>query len=183
MIVALVVLVVVMALAMCWYAVCERRLAAEWAREQLRRLEERDKTFEGARLEFNRVVRREDERLNKAQEIILGHYVAAVEKMTAYGRYELDAGERALKMQKIIDDRVRDRTLAVKVGSDGRVLLDRNAAPPEAGEQPPDPNVRTVAYIDEVHELEREASRFTNSDIDYNVRDATYQEQPAMMEP
>lgn len=161
MIVALVSLVVVMAL-----AVFGMGIFAAWRCEH----------FADKIAEANQVQR---EMLREERESLLKHHVEAVTAMTSYGRYELDAGERALKMQQIIDQRVKERTLAVKVDQAGNVLVDR-AQHVEPGEQPPDPNVRSSSIVDEVHEYERDLARFTNDNYDYEKRDTAYQEQPLM---
>jgi hypothetical protein len=117
--------------------------------------------------------------LNIERKMLLNHYVEMVEKMTAFGRYELDAGERALKMQQIIDNRVKERTTTVYVDQDGKVVAGpAKRVVPEAGEQPPDPNVRTTTILDEVTEYEREMNRMVNPDIDWTKRDNFTQEQP-----
>ncbi len=56
--------------------------------------------------QVNEAMGKEDERLSQERAMVLKHHVEAVAAMTSYGRYELDAGERALKMQQIIDQRL-----------------------------------------------------------------------------
>jgi len=50
--------------------------------------------------------------------------------------------------------------------------------PREAGEQPPDPNVRTTSRIDEVHEAEREANRLRSATEEWDKRDSPMQPLP-----
>jgi len=111
--------------------------------------------------------------------MVLNHYVEAIEKMTAFGRYELDGAERALKMQQIIDQRVKERTTTVYVDQEGKIVAGPAKRPvPQAGEQPVDPNVRTSTILDEVSEYEREMNRIVNDDIPWSKRDNFVQEQP-----
>jgi hypothetical protein len=91
-------------------------------------------------------------------------------------RFDLDATQQALKLQSLIDQRVRERTMLVEIDSAGRLVKKERAA--AAGEQPPDPNVRTTSMIDDIHEIERESNRVTG-EADYDKRD-TFQPLPPM---
>jgi hypothetical protein len=89
----------------------------------------------------------------------------------AQGRFDLDASTRAFNLSNAIDHKVEGRiaNYSVRRPSGERVTADGRPLPP-ISEQPPDPNVRVSKVINDVHELEREAQRMTNSDLP-SVRD------------
>ena len=100
-------------------------------------------------------------------------------RATQAARYDLDATAQALKMQALIDARVAARVVQVEVDATTGAIRSIAKTAARAGEQPPDPNVRTSSIIDEVHEAEREANRVTG-EADYVKRDPFNQPLPPM---
>jgi hypothetical protein len=93
----------------------------------------------------------------------------AIVALVKYARYELDAGERALKMQTLINERVNARLATIPVAKLGEAVSSAGEGPIPA--QPPDPGVHTRSIVDDVHELEREMGRVINPDAEYDKRD------------
>jgi hypothetical protein len=95
-------------------------------------------------------------------------------------RADVDAYDRANRLNALIDSRVSERLVTTEVtrGTGTRVGPDGKAVPHATyGEQPGDPNVRTTAIVDEVHEYERDANRVRNDDLEYEKRD-TFEQPP-----
>ena len=90
-------------------------------------------------------------------------------------RYDLDAAGQTLKWSSIVDGRVADRVTHVTTADGKLVARDQQARGLPA--QPPDPNVRTTAFVNDAHEIDREANRVVNDLMGYAKRDS-FAEQP-----
>jgi hypothetical protein len=97
-------------------------------------------------------------------------------------RADVDATDRANRLNAIIDSRVQERVVTSEVvrAVGKRVGPDGKEIPARYGEQPADPNVSTTTTLDDVHEYEREANRVRNEDVEYEKRDSF--EQPPTVE-
>lgn len=100
------------------------------------------------------------------------------------GRFDVDACDRASRLNAIIDSRVQERLITANVPRPSGVRTDASGkvVSTSYGEQPVDPNVRTTSIVDDVHENEREANRVRSGDYDYNKRDDFLPPQPEIAE-
>lgn len=106
--------------------------------------------------------------------VALGALHALAKWSISYGRFELDLTSKAFNLRRAIDDAVDERLKTVNVVAPLKA--------PRPGAQPADPNVRQTRIVDDVAELEREMSRFTNPDNEYEKRDRAYNGQPEAVE-
>jgi hypothetical protein len=79
----------------------------------------------------------------------------------AQGRFDTDAMQKAVNLQRYINGTVENRISNANL----RVVRTANGAG-GIDAQPPDPNVRQTGRVDDVHEAEREAARMMGNDAE-----------------